>query len=1020
MDEAETLEALSQLLTQLSTNPYDISLHAQHIKLASSSGLEDQVQAAREMMTGFWPAGDDVWLPMIEAKEKSIMDANTSEAIQEMLQMFELAEADYLSLPVLQKHIEFITSTFTRLSSLEQRPDDLGELFTVEWTGKAIYAVVQKGIGHLTQGHTLWEAERDWEQEQLETASPKFREILIELLGDLHLSRLKQIHSSHEATLQSYSTFVTTYHPAEAYEKLLVAASKAKNQAVKGWDKREPFETSLTQNKYAPEAYAYYIQFERKPKNPDLTLTRTVYERAIADTAKLRFEGNAVAEAALRTFWIGYIDILRVLHAANTDQLNTLRRAARSVPGSGEVWARYIRFLERTTASGTESTNISETISDVYDRALATGLLQKDAEQLVPLVLARAGYEKRIVESSAEGERNFETLVAVLEVGIQMVKRGTKLRDPRYRLEKYLSDLYLNLVDTPDKAAALWQATTKNHKSSYLAWTSYTDSLIKTGEYDIARGVFKDIHTKNLDWPEAIFEAWISFENLHGSVEEIEECLDKVERAQGLVNTRRAKEAEKAAYQAAQIAPESLAISAPVEQRENQETTDGMDVDVPESSEDSKKRKAGDSENAEGSKKAKMEKSEPPKRDRENCTVFVADLPDGVTKAELDALFEDCGIIKEIKITKLPNAHVATVEFAERDSVPAALTKDKKRINGHEVAVHLAWKSTLYVTNFPEHSDDASMRELFGTYGAVFDVRWPSKKFKNTRRFCYVQYTSTKSAEAALELHGRELVPGLPLNVYISNPERKKDRTDANANDREVYVAGLSKFANKKDLEDLFTTYGVVKEIRMASDHVGQSKGFAFVEFEDEASAQKALQANNHELKNRRMAVTLADTRVRARDRGQPSGSGLGPRDDIKNRSIRIKKLPAGTQEGLLQQVLEKVTPIKRLEIFEDKREAIVELESAADAGKLLLITEPIMFNGVALQMGEEPTDAQSQSAAKSGGLFVPRGAVSRPRAGLGSKKRTEKGSNTSTFVPAAKSSLPGGKGQDDFRKMLG
>jgi len=30
----------------------------------------------------------------------------------------------------------------------------------------------------------------------------------------------------------------------------------------------------------------------------------------------------------------------------------------------------------------------------------------------------------------------------------------------------------------------------------------------------------------------------------------------------------------------------------------------------------------------------------------------------------------------------------------------------------------------------------------FHQYGLIFDVRWPSKKFKATRRFCYVQYTS--------------------------------------------------------------------------------------------------------------------------------------------------------------------------------------------------------------------------------------------------------------------------------------
>jgi squamous cell carcinoma antigen recognized by T-cells 3 len=50
-----------------------------------------------------------------------------------------------------------------------------------------------------------------------------------------------------------------------------------------------------------------------------------------------------------------------------------------------------------------------------------------------------------------------------------------------------------------------------------------------------------------------------------------------------------------------------------------------------------------------------------------------------------------------------------------QESIPAALTKDKKRVHGEEAAVHLAWQSTLYVTNFPEGTDDPAIRNLFGT-----------------------------------------------------------------------------------------------------------------------------------------------------------------------------------------------------------------------------------------------------------------------------------------------------------------
>lgn len=64
--------------------------------------------------------------------------------------------------------------------------------------------------------------------------------------------------------------------------------------------------------------------------------------------------------------------------------------------------------------------------------------------------------------------------------------------------------------------------------------------------------------------------------------------------------------------------------------------------------------------------------------------------------------------------------------------------------------------------------------------------------------------TSQDSAQAALELSGRELEPGMALNVYISNPQRKKERTDANVEQREIYVAGLAKSTKQNELEELF------------------------------------------------------------------------------------------------------------------------------------------------------------------------------------------------------------------------
>ncbi|KAJ7644334.1 hypothetical protein FB45DRAFT_897551 [Roridomyces roridus] len=988
----DSLNALGSALSALEGQPLDVSLHATHIRLAKSlEGMPEEALSAMDMMTSFLAAGEDIWLALIQAKQEEV-NLDTANGVEELLALYKRAEDDYLSIPILKRHAEFIVERFENYLEAE-KPQELGELFSTEWTRQALTQVVDKGIWHLTQSHILWDQLRDWELEVLGRTPDAEKPQAVSHVEELLLARLRQPHANSEETAQAYSSFTTNYKPSEDYEALLVKASKIRGQAVKAFQRRETWETSLAQSS-SSETFALYIAAERRAKTPDYSILSVLYERVIAESAKRRFNAEQGAEEALRAFWAGYCDTARILEPGNDVELAVFQRAVRSVPGSGEVWARYIRYLERAEEQGEASV---QSISDIYDKALSNNLLQLDVEQLVPVLLARAGYDRRQFEGSADEDR-FVTMVAGLEAGIELVHNASPTGDPRLRLEKYLATLYSN-ADMTDSAIEVWHTAAKHYKTSYNAWISYTDALIKAGQHEKARKAFADLHLKHLDWPEAIWEAWLAFEHMHGSVEQIDACGDKIEKAQFVVNTRRAKAAEK---QAAQYAAENMA-SVPVAQAPVPEVTPAEAMDVDSGPRGTKRSAEEDQE--EGRKKAKIEpKPTNLKRDRENSTVFVAELPAEVTEEELTTLFKDCGKVREIKITELSGAMVATVEFFERDNVPAALTKDKKRLRGQEVAVHLAWKSTLYVTNFPESADDAFVRELFGQYGVLFDVRWPSKKFKNTRRFCYVQYTTPTSAVKALELHGRELEPGLPLNVFVSNPERKKERTDQDANEREIYVAGLHKSVTKGDLEKLFKPYGGVKDVRLAADKDGHCKGFAFVEFEDEKSAQGALEANNQELKKRRIAVTLADSRVKSKNKD--TESGLGRKADARSRSVRVRNLPAGTQEGLLQQAIEKIAKVNRVEVFNDLQEAVIELESAAESGKLLLRTEPVVFNGNTLKLSEESTD---KAALKSEGLFVPRAA--KPRAGLGHRNAPR----SKNLPPPSK-----GKGQDDFRKMLG
>ena len=121
---------------------------------------------------------------------------------------------------------------------------------------------------------------------------------------------------------------------------------------------------------------------------------------------------------------------------------------------------------------------------------------------------------------------------------------------------------------------------------------------------------------------------------------------------------------------------------------------------------------------------------------------------------------------------------------------------------------------------------------------------------------------------------------------------------------------------------------------------------------------------------------------------------------------------------------------MNRLEVFTDKHEAVVEFQLAADAARLLLLPNPLEFNGVRLRFSESeetPAKARSASTAASG-MFVPRHAASRPRAGLGRARNPPPAAAAagSSLAPEAKSQTSSGekggiqgKAQDDFRKML-
>jgi RNA recognition motif-containing protein len=96
---------------------------------------------------------------------------------------------------------------------------------------------------------------------------------------------------------------------------------------------------------------------------------------------------------------------------------------------------------------------------------------------------------------------------------------------------------------------------------------------------------------------------------------------------------------------------------------------------------------------------------------------------------------------------------------------------------------------------------------------------------------------------------------------------------------KKIYCGNLSYKVSNSDLEALFSEYGAVLSAEVIMDRdTGQSKGFGFVEMENDAAAQSAIQALNDTTHDGRpLKVNEAKPREdRGGGGGGRSGGGRG------------------------------------------------------------------------------------------------------------------------------------------------
>ncbi|CZT41365.1 related to pre-mRNA splicing factor [Rhynchosporium secalis] len=822
----------------------------------------------------------------------------------------------------------------------------------------------------LNDSHELWNR---WMSIELEQLSKSPTQGQIERARSLFFDRLQVPHARWDETSQMLSTFITKFDE-PAWEATMIESTRVGKVAKELYSNREDFELKVKRaiqsgDKEAIKAeMTAYLAWEStqslyKPKkgaaaSPPI-LCVALYERALSST-HLGLESS---------IWEDYVVFLtNHKDDAAENQLPALlpviQRATNHCPWSGALWARYILSAEAESLPFSSMEQIKHAATNTRD-------LDRDGiGSVIEFYIAWCGYLKRLTMIAGATDDDIDVaemgLPTALEDYLEWGRRrhGEEYRgDPLFRIERILIQ-HLTQKGSVAEARSHWQRLVHIHADSYEFWQQYYlwEMTVRSSvgpPTQATEVLIQAIGRRTLDWPEKIMEVYLRHCHNYEEVDSLLKAMSTVHRLTKVVGARRQKEAAEAAVAYAQ--------------QQHVSHYETLDDDAPSSASKRKREAASEEPEAGAKKKFKSAdqdavRAQHAKRDRENTTVLVANLPPEVTQTKVRQYFKEYGHLNNVtlKTEADKQSTTALIEFRTPEEAQSALLRDAKYFGGNQLQVTPGTGLTLYVTNYPPTADDSFLRHLFKDCGEIFSIRWPSLKHNTHRRFCYISFRTAIGAAAATKLDGQSLGGKYTLSAKYSDPANKKDREGAMAEGREIHITSLDSSITQQELEEMCSKYGKVERARILTTMTGESKGAAFVAFERKEEATASLELDKTKFKSRILNVEMSTgknfkpTATMAKGSstspGPDGGSAMSPspapesynrhaqhapgQSETSNRTITLMNIPDTVNVARVNALVEQYGGIVKVVLRPDHQGAIIEYADAVSAGKAALALE--------------------------------------------------------------------------------
>jgi hypothetical protein len=181
----------------------------------------------------------------------------------------------------------------------------------------------------------------------------------------------------------------------------------------------------------------------------------------------------------------------------------------------------------------------------------------------------------------------------------------------------------------------------------------------------------------------------------------------------------------------------------------------------------------------------------------------------------------------------------------------------------------------IFVGQIPKEMNEDDLFPFFEEFGSISELSIIRDSLTLSSKGCaFVTFLNPQSAESAVEkLHDKVKLRNSQNGLQVRMAETAVER------ENKLFVGMLPKTATDRDLGEMFSCFGELREVHIIRGPEGSPKGCAFVKFVDRGAAVQAIRALHDSIPpgaSRPLVVKFADSKKDRRARGEDPPPSLG------------------------------------------------------------------------------------------------------------------------------------------------